>query len=46
MTEYIMRKLKFIRDTKVDIPASSFGFKIDRDPLSDDYVLMFLEPVV
>lgn len=43
--KYIMRKIKFERNGEVCIPAYSLNVQIVRDPLWDEWVVMFLEPV-
>ena len=45
MTEYIARKIKFVNNDKVDIPVGSIQTQVVRDPLLDEWVIMFLEPV-
>jgi len=43
--KYIMRKLLFRTMSEVNIPTGSMNIQIMRDPLLDDYILMYLEPV-
>lgn len=43
--KYIMRKIKFDHGVKLNIPEGSLCIQIIRDPLYDDFVIMYLESI-